>query len=104
MSIEQVIEKKLNDSLIPEYLEILNESHNHNVPANSETHFKVVAVSKQFEGVRAVGRHQKVYAELADELQGGVHALALHLYTPDEWAETHSAPDSPLCMGGGKKD
>ena len=45
-------------------------------------------------------RHRRVNAALADELAGPIHALALHTYTPEEWAETVAAPDSPDCRGG----
>jgi len=77
----------------------------HSVPANSETHFRVVLVSEQFAGKRQVGRHQQVYGALSAQLAGPVHALALHTYTPEEWAERQqSAPDSPECLGGSKAE
>ena len=42
------------------------------------------------------------YSLLADELAGPVHALALHLYTPQQWsARGEASPDSPNCRGGG---
>ena len=82
---------------------MLNESHRHSVPADSETHFKVVLVSAAFEGRRSVQRHQQVYAVLNEQLQRGVHALALHTFTPAEWRARTAAPDSPDCMGGGKR-
>jgi BolA protein len=44
-----------------------------------------VVVSAQFEGLNRVKRHQKVYGTLG-ELMGEFHALALHTYTPEEWA------------------
>lgn len=83
-------------------MDLTNESHMHNVPANSETHFKLVLVSEDFAGRRPVQRHQAVYKVLEAEMQNGVHALALHLYTPEEWAQKAGAPDSPQCLGGGK--
>ncbi|MEL0028236.1 MAG: BolA/IbaG family iron-sulfur metabolism protein, partial [Perlucidibaca sp.] len=46
--------------------------------------------------------HQRVYALVQPEMQRGLHALALHTYTPDEWAATGAAPDSPACRGGSK--
>lgn len=100
MSRQSLIERRLADAFPLQHLEVLNESHNHS--AGQDTHFKVVAVSAAFEGLRAVARHQKVYALLADEMQRGLHALALHLYTPGEWAATGVAPDSPACRGGSK--
>ncbi len=104
MMVQSIIEEKLQ-ALRPEVMEVLNESHMHSVPANSETHFKVTLVSEDFANTRKVQRHQKVYALVADELAGPVHALALHLYTPDEWqAGQQSSPDSPNCLGGSKAD
>jgi len=40
-----------------------------------------------------------LYQLLQPELQGPVHALALHLYTPEEW-ESAAVPNSPLCSNG----
>ena len=40
---------------------------------------------------------------LAEQLAGGVHALALHTMTPEEWfAKGGEVPQSPDCLGGGK--
>lgn len=103
MSIQSVIERQLNDALAPEHLEVVNESHMHNVPENSETHFKVVVVSAQFDGKRSVARHQQIYRLLAEPMAGPVHALALHTYTPQEWQQRQQdAPSSPQCLGGSK--
>lgn len=101
MSRQQRIEECLRSGFSPLHLEVLNESHHHS--AGHDTHFKLVVVSPDFAGLRSVARHQKVYALLADEMAQGLHALALHLYTPEEWAETHMAPDSPACRGGSKR-
>jgi BolA protein len=87
------------------HLEVANESHMHSVPPNSETHFRVVAVSDLFSGKRKVARHQQIYGELKPQLDGPVHALALHTYTPEEWQERQGqAPQSPDCLGGSKAD
>ncbi|WP_288856343.1 BolA/IbaG family iron-sulfur metabolism protein, partial [uncultured Pseudomonas sp.] len=64
-----------------------------------QTHFKAVLVSQQFEGLNRVKRHQKVYATLGS-LMSEFHALALHTYTPEEWATIDAAPASPTCAGG----
>lgn len=102
MNIQDQIESTLSSLLNPTVLQVVNESNQHNVPPNSETHFKVVVVSEDFVGSRKVARHQQVYAALAEQLRGPVHALALHTYTPQEWAQKESAPDSPACLGGSK--
>ena len=98
--IESIILEKLERSFSPSYIEAINESDSHNVPKGSESHFKVILVSQEFEGKTAVKRHQSVYSVLAHELQSGVHALALHTYLPDEWKKQDSVPSSPNCMGG----
>ena len=84
-------------ALQPEHLEVLDESHMHS--RGLETHYKAVIVSPAFVGLNAVKRHQKVYATVG-ELMGQIHALALHTYTPQEWAEQGVAPASPTCRGG----
>ncbi|GAB1256918.1 transcriptional regulator BolA [Aurantivibrio plasticivorans] len=104
MVIQQMIDNKLVQGLQPVHLEVINESHMHSVPENSETHFKVVAVSESFEGKRPVQRHQQVYQLLQEEMSHGVHALALHTYTPKEWSEQVSVTDSPQCLGGSKAE
>jgi BolA protein len=105
MSVEDVIRSRLQSEFAPSQLELENESHMHSVPADAETHFRVVLVSERFEGRRQVARHQAVYAALAEQLAGPVHALALHTYTPQEWAQrTSQAPASPQCLGGSKAE
>lgn len=101
---QQQIRERLQDGLAPTYLEVINESAGHNVPAGSETHFKVIAVSTAFAGQSPVRRHQSVYALLREPLAAGVHALALHTYTPEEWAVQGAAPESPACRGGSRHD
>lgn len=103
MVVQQEIQQVLEATFQPTSLEVVNESHMHSVPPNSETHFKVVLVSGSFEGMRKVARHQQVYGALSAQLEGPVHALALHIYTPAEWVERQqAAPDSPDCLGGSK--
>ncbi len=103
MTIQTTIETKLLEALEPAYLEVINESSGHNVPPGSETHFKVVLVTDVFASERLLARHRRINRILADELAGGVHALALHTYTPAEWeARFGAVPESPACLGGGR--
>lgn len=103
MSVEQTISQKLTERFNPLVLHIENESHRHSSGRGSESHFKVVLVSDNFKEMRAVARHRAVYQCLAEELENGVHALALHLYTDDEWrAENGVIPASTNCLGHGK--
>ena len=103
--VQSVIIDTLNVSFVGAYIDVTNESHMHSVPAGSESHFKVVLVSDSFAGKRLVQRHQLIYGLLAEQLAGPVHALALHTYTSEEWAEKNgNAPTSPNCLGGSKHD
>jgi len=99
--IQALIERKLTDTFAPEYLLVENESYKHSVPEGSESHFKLAIVSDQFVGKRQVQRQQSVYAALAEALAAGVHALAMHTYSPAEW-ESAKLPESPDCLGGSK--
>ncbi len=99
-SVQAAIEEKLRKNFDVIELTVENESHMHSVPANSETHFKVTLVTNDFLGKRQVARHQLVYGQLREQLDGPVHALALHTYAGDEWQG--AAPESPNCMGASK--
>ena len=100
MIVQESIVNKLREALSPSYLQVDNISHMHAVPANAETHFDVVVVSAAFEGLRAVQCHQRVYQLLAEELSSGVHALAIHAFTPEKWALSDEVPAPPECLGG----
>lgn len=99
---QQTIISKLEQALSPQHLEVINESHMHNVPEGSESHFKVVIVSDDFKDKMLVARHRLVNKVLEHELRSGIHALALHTMTMEEWYEKGKAADSPPCEGGGK--
>ncbi|XDF78327.1 transcriptional regulator BolA [Aliivibrio fischeri] len=102
--IQHQIEQKLREALAPSYLKVLNESYMHNVPEGSESHFKVIVVSDEFEGKRLIARHRAINNILAEELSDHIHALAIHTYTETEWQalDAEQVPLSPNCMGVGK--
>ena len=102
MFIQQAIIQKLTEKFEPTVLYVENESHRHSSGRGSESHFKVTIVSVQFERIRMLARHREVYQCLADELANGVHALALHTYTQQEWvAQGEVTPKSTNCVGHG---
>ncbi|WP_100643782.1 transcriptional regulator BolA [Alteromonas facilis] len=103
MIIQQQITDKLTNQLSPLFLDVVNESHQHNVPEGSESHFKVTLISEAFEGKRLIQRHRMVNQVLADELANHIHALALHTFTREEWQnKMGEVPASPKCLGGSK--
>lgn len=95
--IAAVIENKIRQGLDVAELELTNESHMHQRGVDS--HFKLVLVTAGFYGLNLVKRHQQVYGLLQQEMQQ-IHALALHTFTPEEWAARADAAASPACRGG----
>lgn len=101
MNLAKAIEQSLASHWPTCFVNVEDESHQHAVPAGSQSHFKVTLVTDGFLGLNLVKRHQAVYQVLSAYLETGVHALALHTYTLDEWQKkAHSAPVSPVCQGG----
>lgn len=90
MSVKDRITAKLTGALAPQSLTVVDESHRHaghighpgsghpGALSSSETHFDVDVVSAAFAGKSRLERHRMVNAILAEELKGGVHALAIH--------------------------
>ena len=103
MSVQSTIEEKLTAAFSPEFLQVDNESHMHNVPAGSEMHFKVQIVSDEFDNQMLIKRHRAVNKVLEEELAGPIHALSIHAFSREEWqARNGQVQESPPCQGGGK--
>jgi acid stress-induced BolA-like protein IbaG/YrbA len=58
-----------------------------NVASDDGVHFSALVVAPQFEGLRAIARHQLVYRALGEAMGGAIHALSLDTPTPAEWAQ-----------------
>lgn len=88
MRTAKIIADKLNAALAPIKLDIFDDSSQHAGHAGArpegETHFRVRIVSAVFTGKTRVERQRLVYQTLAEELAGGVHALALATLSPEE--------------------
>jgi len=105
--VSEAITTKLQNAFQPTHLEIRNESHMHNVPENSETHFKVIVISDKFKDAKTpISRHRLVNEALKEEVaaDGPVHALSIVAMTPDKWQakldKGESVGPSPNCRGG----
>jgi acid stress-induced BolA-like protein IbaG/YrbA len=62
------------------------------VTSEDNVHFEAVVIAPAFAGKRAVQRHQLVYATLGSAMGNEIHALALQVYTPEEYAR-QAGPD-----------
>lgn len=86
----------------PLYLKVENESHRHQVPSGSETHFKITLVSPKFDGLTPLQRHRYINQLLKNELNTGLHALTMALYDSSQNIEKLSPQKSPPCKDGYK--
>jgi BolA protein len=91
MTTRDIITEKLTKAFAPERLDVIDESHRHAGHAGArpggETHYRVYIVSQAFRGKSRIDRHRMVNAALVNELQGGVHALAIRAAAPGEAGE-----------------
>jgi BolA family transcriptional regulator, general stress-responsive regulator len=88
MPVAVEMRRKLEAAFQPVNLEIVDESAKHAGHAGArpggETHFRVKIVAAAFKGQPRLARQRAIYAALAEEMQGRVHALALTALAPDE--------------------
>lgn len=79
----ETIRAKLAAAFAPDRLDVVDESDQHRGHGGwregGQTHFKVVMRSPAFNGLSRVARARAVHRVLREELEGGVHALALDL-------------------------
>ena len=89
MGIIHDIEEKIRHELAPEALEIINESHLHaghqeSFDGTGETHLRIRIVADAFEGLSRVDRHRRLNALVANEMDKGLHAIAIEAKAPSE--------------------
>jgi BolA protein len=88
MRVADRIHAKLHAAFAPVRLSVVDDSERHQGHAGhrpeGETHFNVEIVSAAFAGLSRVERQRRVYAALAEELAGPVHALSISARTPEE--------------------
>ena len=75
------ITRRLTEAFAPVELQVVDESHLHKGHAGhrpgGESHFRVKITSAAFQGESRLSAHRMVYDALAEEIAGGVHALAI---------------------------
>ena len=96
MSSYDKIVDSLNDELVVEKMYLENESLMHNVPLDSETHFKLVIVSDDFIEMTKVKRHQLIYQILVETMKK-IHALSIQAFTIAEYNKNPMILSSPEC-------
>jgi len=88
MLVAEIIQEKISARLSPSRLDVKDESHLHAGHAGAreggQSHFRVMIVTDQFEGLSRVARQRLVNDILREELAGPIHALTLKTLTPQE--------------------
>ena len=69
------------------------------VASEDNVHFEAVVVAEKFAGLRAVQRHKLVYETLGALMGNEIHALALKVYTPDEYERERPSQPSSSARG-----
>lgn len=91
--IRQAVQEKITLALKPTHLDIIDDSSSHAEHeamrqnyGYTETHFKILVVSPDFQGKTPVQRHRMVYSLLNEELSTkGLHAVNIVTKTPEEY-------------------
>lgn len=85
-----LIKQKLNTTLNPELLEILDNSADHAGHAGARKgggHYHVTIVSSAFDDKSLVQRHQLIYQALGEMMKQEIHALGINALTPSEHSQ-----------------
>ena len=86
MDTRERIARRLEESLQPETLDVIDESHlhkgHHGARPGGETHYRVRITSEAFRGKSRIEMHRTINTLLAGELAAGVHALAIEAKVP----------------------
>ncbi len=87
-AVGESIARRLMEALSPSELQVIDESHLHAGHAGArpagESHFRVRVVARAFAGKSRLERHRMVHLALVEELQGGIHALAIEAVAEED--------------------
>jgi BolA family transcriptional regulator, general stress-responsive regulator len=88
MTVRDHISEKLTKAFAPCALEVADESERHRGHAGyrpgGESHFRIAITTEAFRGKSRIERHRMINEVLRDELNSGVHAIAIQALAPGE--------------------
>ena len=85
----QIIKTALEDHLEAEHIEIVDDSAAHAGHLGAQGgggHYRVLVVSRRFEGLSRVAAQRLVYQALGELMTTDIHALEMRTLTPEQWA------------------
>lgn len=78
----------VHDNFQPDQFELVNNSHKHQGhggdDGSGQSHFALTLVTSEFNGMSKVKRHQLMYSLIKPLMDNGLHAIELHLHSPNE--------------------
>jgi BolA protein len=76
--IKAKIEQILTEAFQPDFLEVIDESHQHagHAGASQGGHYRVTIVSKSFEGKKLLESHRMIYQAI-EPIKSSIHALPI---------------------------
>ncbi len=88
MRVADIMTEKLTAAFAPLSVRVEDESHRHEGHAGhrpgGQSHFRIHIVAEAFRGKSRLERHRMINDALAAEIEGGVHALAIHASVPGD--------------------
>jgi acid stress-induced BolA-like protein IbaG/YrbA len=76
----------MNPQQVAEIIEAALSGSQAMVSSEDNVHFEAIVIAPAFVGKKPIVRHQMVYATLGAAVGNEIHALALKVFTPDEYA------------------
>jgi len=94
MRVVDKIKTKLEQTLSPARLELVDESALHaghmGARPEGESHFRLLIVTDMFNGRGRLERQRMIYQALGDLMTTDIHALSIKALTPEEAASSTS--------------
>lgn len=81
--IEELIKSKMN--IIKISIADFSNNHKNHSTYEGGGHYQAVIISDDFEGLRLLERHKKIYSILGDLMQNEIHAFSMKTYTNNEF-------------------
>jgi len=88
-----LIEERLSKELDAEHVEVFDDSARHADHLGAQGgggHFRVLVVSRRFDGLSPVAAQRLVYEALGELMTSDVHAVQMKTLTPAEWLALRS--------------
>lgn len=81
---KQEIYDRLQDSFLPSYLEVIDESNLHaghkGAPVGGNSHFRIKISSSAFVSISKIESHRLIYKALEQWMNHPIHALAIEIF------------------------